>query len=191
MSSHFPCPQFCSSPIKQTPNSAHYQLPNSSSLPSPVKPSTPIFRIHTVDVSCRTLFHSVDSEDSLETSYTKIGFLTFILEGSCISDLDNSEPDSWCSENCSLEPSILIQDSECSLQNRYPNLCQSLEDDHVFRSTPVSSSHVAARNLSSNTKAVSSSRRPTSRKRRGQMKGVVKSVISSLRRLHKNSINNS
>ncbi|KAL5253641.1 hypothetical protein ACHWQZ_G013421 [Mnemiopsis leidyi] len=181
MFSLFPCPQFSSSPIKKTPNSAHYQLHNSSSLPSPVKPSTPLFRIHTVDVSCRTLFHSVDSEDSLETSYTKIGFLTFILEGSCISDLDNSETDSWCSENYSLEPSILVQDSECSLQNRYPHLCQSLEDDHVFRSTPASSSHVAARNLSSNTRAVKSSRHPTKRR---QMRGVVKSVISSLRKLN-------
>ena len=187
MSSYFPSPKFCSSPVKLTPNSVGYKLSDSSSLPSPVKPSTPIFRIQRVDVTCRALFHSVDSQDTSDTSCTKIGLLTFILEGSCISDLDNSEADSWCSEDFSLEPSIQVQDSEYSLQNRYPHLYQSFLDDPIFKSNPVSPSHVAARNLSPNTKSSNFSRRPSTRKRRGQMKGVVKSVISSLRRLHRTS----
>ena len=183
----FPSPQFSSSPVKPAWNTlSHSDLQHPhTACPSPIKPATPLFRAHSVQVICRPLFHSVTScndENSSQNSHTKIGLLTFVLEGGCISELEDSERQGWCSQDRSLEPSLLVQDSESSLKNRYPHLYQSFLPASNFN-TEIRPTPRSTRNQE--VKRADILHRPSTQKKRVELKGAVKSVIKSLRRQNK------
>ena len=177
----FPSPQFYSSPVKSARNhSSRLQYPTPN-YPSPIKPDT--FRASTVHVRCSTQFHSTTScAGERNTENSKIGLLTFILEGSCVSELDHCQAQNWDDE--SLEPSILVQDSGCSLKNRYPHLFQSFlapSNCTNSRTSPLTSTRIPGQDK----KSTGSSNHPSSQKKRVQIKRMVKSVITSLKRLNK------
>ena len=184
----FPSPQFSSSPVKPARNTlshSNLQHPHTA-CPSPIKPATPLFRAHSVQVICRPLFHSVTScneENSSQNSHTKIGLLTFVLEGGCVSEVEDSERQGWCSQDRSLEPSLLVQDSESSLKNRYPHLYQSFLPASNFN-TEIRPTPYSTRNQEVERRA-DISHRPSTRKKRVELKGAVKSVIKSLRNQNK------
>ena len=180
ISSSFPSPQFCSSPAKSASSSRlQYSTPT---CPSPIKPATPNFSTRTVQVNCSIQFQSNSCIEEKNTETSQIGLLTFILEGSCLSELESYE-----TQNCyddSLEPSIKMQDSECSLRNRYPHLFQSfLAPSNSTDSKP--SPLTSTRNTDLGRRSAGNSDHPSNQKKRVQKMGLVKSVITSLRRLNR------
>ena len=182
ISPSFPFPQYCSSPAKSARISQLSSKYPASNCPSPIKPATPTYSAHTVQVNCSIQFQSNSCIEEGTTESSQIGLLTFILEGSCLSELESYE-----TQNCyddSLEPSIKMQDSECSLRNRYPHLFQSfLAPSSCTDSKP--SPLTSTRNTDLDKRSAGNSDHPSNQKKRAQKMGLVKSVITSLRRLNR------